>query len=370
MSQRSPQDHEREPTDSPEPVATPRRPRRRVDPAGDTLHTGSTLKRPLTDKDAPPSPPQTSEPPASKPPASEPTAPEPLPTQVFPSSGAHAATPQPTRPPAVLTEPLEDSFEDEASARAKARDRAVVGSPAVAVVMQVALAILAPITILIFILRVVASPLLLWFEYNRPGFPADQYGMDTEQRRSYGSYGLDYLFNLAPPSYLGDLTFANGNPLFTQEEVAHMADVKQVITVTMIAGIVMAVICIVLMILLSRMRKGAIARSLFAGAIWFTAALIILAVVALLGWEAFFAGFHQIFFADGTWTFYTTDTLIRLYPGQFWIDAAIWIAALTLVTMATIIICTAPTGRRRFRNEQAQRFMESQVVSEPKAHQP
>lgn len=266
--------------------------------------------------------------------------------------------------------PLQDSFEDEAAARAKARDRAVVGSPAVAVVLQVILAILAPIVILIAVIRLVASPLFLWFEYHRPGFPADQYGMDTEQRLTLGSYGLDYLFNLAPPAYLADLRFANGNPAFTQAEVGHMVDVKQVMFGTMIGGIIAAIICLVIIILLYRMRKGAIARSLFAGAVWFTAAVLILGVVAALGWEAFFAGFHQIFFADGTWTFSTTDTLIRLYPGQFWIDAASWIAGITLVTMVVIMILTAPTGRRRYRNEQSQRFMESQVTGEAKANQP
>src|SRR5699024_9921996 len=125
-----------------------------------------------------------------------------------------------------------------------------------------------------------------------------------------------------------------------------------------------AVICLVLIIMLYRMRKGAIARSLFAGAVWFTVAMIVLAVVAAFGWQAFFAGFHQLFFADGTWTFSMTDTLIRLYPGQFWIDAAAGVGGLTLVVMVVIMICTAPTGRRRYRNEQAQRFMESQVMGE------
>ena len=215
---------------------------------------------------------------------------------------------------------------------------------------------------LIAVIRVVASPVFLWLEYHRPGFPEDQYGMDTEQRMTLGSYGLDYLFNLAPAAYLADLRFPNGNPVFTDAEVGHMVDVKQVMLATMLGGLIAAIICVVIIVVLYRMRKGAIARSLFAGAVWFTAAMIILGIVAALGWEAFFAGFHQIFFADGTWTFYTTDTLIRLYPGQFWVDAAVWIAVVTLVIMVITMIVTAPTGRRRYRNAQAQRFMESQVV--------
>lgn len=369
MSERSSEHDEQDAVDQPIPATrprtSPRRARRRIDPAGDTLHTASDLPRQPKPTEEPPA--ETSGPPKNPPP--EPPA-EPLDdtqqTKALP--GSHAA---PRRQATLITEPLPDSFEDDASARAKARDRAVVGSPVAAAIMQVVLAVLAPLVILVGVIRLIASPAFLWFEYHRPGFADDQFGMDTEQRMTYGSYGLDYLFNFAPMSYLSDLTFANGNAVFTEAEVSHMADVKQVMLITNIAGLVAAVVCVVLMILLYRMRKGAIARSLFAGAVWFTVAMIVLAVVAAFGWEAFFAGFHQIFFGDGTWTFSTTDTLIRLYPGQFWIDAAAWIAGLTLAIMITIMVCTAPTGRRRHRNEQAQRFMESQVVVErPAPDQP
>ncbi|HJF13745.1 MAG TPA: TIGR01906 family membrane protein [Enteractinococcus helveticum] len=318
-----------------EPIATPRRKRRRVDPDGDALQTTAAhqIQEPAT-RSTPPPPP------------------------IAATAGSHAAS----RDDAMATELLEDSFEDAAAARAKARDRAAVGSPTLARILQVVLAILAPMVILIAMIRLVASPVFLWFEYHRPGFPADQFGLETEDRLTLGSYGLDYLFNFAPPAYLGDLRFANGNPVFTEAEVGHMADVKQVMLVTMIAGLVAAVVCVVVMIMLYRMRKGAIARSLFAGAVWLTVVMIVLAVVAAFGWEAFFAGFHQMFFADGTWTFATSDSLIRLYPGQFWVDAAAWVAGLTLVTMIIIAVCTAPTARRRYHRERAQQFLESQVT--------
>src|SRR5699024_11977036 len=95
------------------------------------------------------------------------------------------------------------------------RDRNVTGVQTCALPILV-LAILAPLVVLIGIIRLVASPAFLWLEYHRPGFPADPFGMSTEQRLNYGSYGLDYLFNLAPQSYLAELTFADGNPVFTQ----------------------------------------------------------------------------------------------------------------------------------------------------------
>lgn len=337
-------------SDAPEeqitPVVAARGRRRRVDPAGERLQTsGVPQPKPAVSVDG----------------SSEPAT-TPLETPITPAFSVPAT--------AQVTEPLEDSFVDEAAARARARERAVVGSPTLARVLQVVLAVLAPVVILIGMLRLVASPLFLWFEYRRPGFPADAYGMELEQRMTLGSYGLDYLFNFAPPAYLGDLVFPNGNAVFAQGEVAHMIDVKQVMGATMLGGVIAAVVCVVAMVLLFRMSKGAIARGLFAGAVWFTVLVVVLAVVALFGWEAFFTGFHQIFFADGTWTFAASDSLIRLYPGQFWIDAAAWVAGLTLVCMVVIMLVTAPTGRRRYRRAQAQRFMESQVTGRASAAQP
>ncbi|MGM7669425.1 TIGR01906 family membrane protein [Microbacterium sp. A93] len=234
----------------------------------------------------------------------------------------------------------------DAEARALARDEALEGPSAGPKVMQVLLAVFFPIVVLIAAVRAVASPVFLWIEYHRPGFPADELGFTTEDRLTYGSAGMDYLFNAAPVRYLSDLQH-QGNQLFTDTEVSHMADVKLVMLITMAVGVLLALVCIVFMVALARTAKGGIRRSLFAGSLWMLVVLIAVAVLAVLGWETFFAGFHSLFFADGTWTFQATDALIRLYPNQFWMDAGIGIAALTLVTLIVTLVCTWPTRRRR-----------------------
>lgn len=242
----------------------------------------------------------------------------------------------------------------EAEARATARDDALDAPRTVSRVLQVLLAIFAPLVLLIAVVRAVASPVFLWLEYRRPGFPADDFGFSTGDRTTYGSYGLDYLFNLASPQYLEGLTTSDGSALFTASEVSHMYDVKMVILIAMLVGLVLGIACIVFMIVLARTHKGAIRRALFAGSIWLLIAMIVVAVLAVLGWGAFFAGFHSLFFADGTWTFFASDTLIRLYPNQFWIDAGIVIAALTLITAVITLVLTWPTRRRREDSRQAQ----------------
>ncbi|WP_054822041.1 DUF1461 domain-containing protein [Arthrobacter sp. JCM 19049] len=72
-----------------------------------------------------------------------------------------------------------------------------------------------------------------------------------------------------------------------------------------------------------------------------------LVVAAVIGWQGFFTKFHELFFSEGSWTFYVTDTLIRLYPQQFWIDSAISLAVLLLLVVIIVLITCWPTGRRR-----------------------
>jgi integral membrane protein (TIGR01906 family) len=254
----------------------------------------------------------------------------------------------------TAVEPEENRRElRDAEARAAARDEALKGSPTGPRVMQVLLAVFFPVVVLIAAVRVVASPVFLWIEYHRPGFPDDQYGFTTDDRLTYGSAGMDYLFNAAPPRYLGDLQH-QGAALFTGTEVSHMADVKLVMLITMGVGLVLGLLCLLFMVALSRAAKGGIRRALFAGSLWMLVVLIVLGVLAVLGWQQFFAAFHGLFFADGTWTFLASDALIRLYPNQFWIDAGLAVGVLVLVTLVVTLVFTWPTRRRRYDSRLAQ----------------
>ena len=76
--------------------------------------------------------------------------------------------------------------------------------------MQVLLAVCYPVILLVLAVRAVTSPLFLWVEYNRPGFPGDGYGFSTDDRMTYGSYAVDYLSNWSGPRYLGELVNRSG----------------------------------------------------------------------------------------------------------------------------------------------------------------
>ena len=242
---------------------------------------------------------------------------------------------------------------EEAERRAKEREKAAAGKPVLARVLQVMVAVFFPVVVLAAAIRAVATPLFLWAEYNRPGFPDDTYGFSADDRMTYGSYAVDYLTNLSGARYLGDLVGDGGQPLYLASEVSHMADVKTVLTAAFVTAGVMAVLGLLALLYLRRRSPGGIRRSLFAGAVVTLGLMAVLVVLAVLGWEQFFTQVHTLFFANGNWTFRLDDTLIRLFPAQFWMDAGIVIAALVLLTCAVVIACCWPTKTRRERVRQA-----------------
>lgn len=211
---------------------------------------------------------------------------------------------------------------------------------------QVLLAVLAPLVLLLGAVRLVATPLFLWLEYHRPGFPADPYGFSTADRMTYGSAGLDYLHNLAGPRYLSELTF-QGKPLLSEAAVSHMTDVKTVMWIATAVLVLLGLACLLLALYLRRTSPGGVRRALFAGALGLLVVIVVLAAMAATGWQGFFAGFHSLFFAEGTWTFSVSDPLIRLYPAQFWVDAAVAVAVLALIGIIAALVAGAPTRRRR-----------------------
>ncbi|MBF0807021.1 TIGR01906 family membrane protein [Rothia nasimurium] len=194
--------------------------------------------------------------------------------------------------------------------------------------------------------RAVASPAFLWLEYHRTGFPTDSYGFDTQERLRLGSYGLDYILNFAPHTYLADIT-TGSKAAFLASEVEHMTDVKRVMLISMTFAILMLVLALLSARTLRLRTPGVLRSSLFTGA-WLTLALLIgLGVAGAIGWETFFTAFHEVFFPQGNWQFRMSDTLIRLYPPQFWVDAAATASALTLLITVAVLAMTWPTRYRK-----------------------
>lgn len=222
-----------------------------------------------------------------------------------------------------------------------------------------------PIVLTMLAVRLVMTPAFMQFEYTRPGFPADLFGFTTEERLQYGPFLTEYLLNDETVLFLADLRLPRDRVppdvciiaaeddtlchMFNERELRHMVDVKVVARASLRVGWISALVMTagaVFLFLNDRKRfwQG------FLGGGGLTLTLIVTIIAgALLAWDTFFTGFHTIFFEGDTWLFRYSDTLIRLFPEQFWFDAAVVIGAcVTLVAFLMVIVAGFQLFARQF----------------------
>ena len=186
--------------------------------------------------------------------------------------------------------------------------------------------ILVPVVLLFLGIRLLASEFFLELEYNRASFPADTYGFTTKERLEYATYCIDYLTSEADIDLLSELRFEDGEPVFNGRELSHMEDVKKVFqpAVNLGFGLTLVFFGFLLMAQRRSWRVMMIAGIRRGG--WLAFGLVvILGLLATAGFMQFFTQFHAIFFEGDTWIFPYSDTLIRLFPMQFWQDAILFL---------------------------------------------
>lgn len=210
---------------------------------------------------------------------------------------------------------------------------------------QLYLVVIFPVLLVLISVRILMTPGFLEFEYNREGFPEDVYGLTREQRLYYGPFAVEYLLNSADISYLGDLEFPDGSALFNARELRHMRDVKLITQVAFAFALVAGVLALAAAFYIRRHSRERLRRSLLSGALLTLGIVAAIIIVALVNWDFFFTGFHTLFFEGGTWYFLYSDTLIRLFPEQFWFDAALVIGAITVAGALTTLLAAWLAGR-------------------------
>ena len=191
--------------------------------------------------------------------------------------------------------------------------------------------LLTPILLLGLALRLMLAPWFLHVEYRMPYFPADEYGFTTADRLHWAPFALDYLINDAPASYLADLKFDDGTPLYNERELSHMEDVQRVVQWALRTWL----ICVAVLALLgvSAWRAGwtrDYLSGLRRGGFLMLGLLAASGLFAAIDFWRFFTWFHSLFFKGDSWLFAYSDTLIRLFPLQFWQDVFIWVAAIVV----------------------------------------
>jgi integral membrane protein (TIGR01906 family) len=198
--------------------------------------------------------------------------------------------------------------------------------------------------------RVLATGTFVRAELGRDGFPPDRYGLTNDQRKELALLGLRSIQPGSEGVVLLELArLPNGSPAFGLRELTHMRDVRQLFGIALRGQLIALVLIGALALGLARTRfRAVVPLGLLAGAVA-TLAIAVLAVpLILLGFDGFFTRFHEVFFSGDSWQFNNADTLIRIYPEQFWQDVS-RLAAGIAVAQALVLVSLAWWWRRAAR---------------------
>lgn len=208
-------------------------------------------------------------------------------------------------------------------------------------------AILIPFILIMTAIRILLTPLFLDVEYQRPGFPPDSYGFTTADRLKWGNISREYLLNNSDITFLSSQKLSANTPLYNERELSHMVDVKVLVQKMIVAWYILIGLLIILGLISWRIKGLAAYWLALSRGGWITIGVIVAILLGVfIGFDAIFTGFHRIFFQGNTWIFYYSDTLIRLFPLQFWQDAFILVGLLSALGAILFILGGARLSRK------------------------
>ncbi len=226
--------------------------------------------------------------------------------------------------------------------------------------VEVLIAVALPIVFLAVSLRAVTGHWLVRWEYGKADFPPDPYGLTTEERVRLADACVDYLTTGAGIDRLADLRLPDGRPAFNDRELAHMVDVKRVLGGILWAGLIAGLVVVggTAALAARPTTRPRASAGLLSGSLLTLVLLLGIGGLMLTQWNVFFTGFHELLFPPGTWTFPTSDTLIRLFPERFWMDVG-----MVVVGSITIQAVTVGLGAFLWQRAAALRAKEPEVPS-------
>lgn len=196
------------------------------------------------------------------------------------------------------------------------------------------------------------TPAFLRLQYARPDVPPSA-RFSAQERQAFAQAAAHYLVSTEGIDYLANLTGQDGSPLFNERELTHMVDVKVLLGQAIALDVVLALLFAACMgILLSQEETtDRTPRYLLAGSLVAPALAICALIVVPLQFQWFFVEFHHVFFEGETWLFPRTDTLIQLFPEQFWFNALqAWLLLIVAASIALAVGSYAWMRRVRTRS--------------------
>ena len=215
-------------------------------------------------------------------------------------------------------------------------------------VCQVLLVIMVPFVVLMTSVRILLTPLTVDIEYKLPNIPTDSYGFTLSERTTYAKSALRYLTNSQGISFLGDQTFSNDQPLYNGRELSHMQDVKNLVQKTIVGWYITGGLIILAgsaAWLTKKWKEYWIALRDGGWATLFLILAILLGVTINFDW--LFTAFHHLFFTGDSWLFFYSDTLIRLFPMEFWMNLFIALGFFSILFSIILIWVGSRANKRK-----------------------
>ncbi|HET9905975.1 MAG TPA: TIGR01906 family membrane protein [Anaerolineales bacterium] len=193
------------------------------------------------------------------------------------------------------------------------------------------LVLLIPILVVLGSARLLATDTYLALEYGKTSFPPDVYGFTSQQRFELASVNVHYVRAHLPDDALATQKL-DATLIYSPRELSHMADVQSVFQVIVSVWQVAFVLLLFLgLILWATGEHRQLAAAVQSGGLFTSAMILTIALLAIFAWQSWFSIFHLFFFQPGSWLFSYSDTLIRLFPVNFWFDATLTISVLSLM---------------------------------------
>jgi len=178
--------------------------------------------------------------------------------------------------------------------------------------------------------QLLATDPYLAFEYGKTSFPPDPFGYTQQERFDLASSNIHYLRAHLPSDALSKQTL-NGALVYNSREVLHMADVQAVFqSVLRVWHATFVLLLLMGLILWQQGERQTLASAIQSGGLLTSGIILTIALLALYAWQFWFNTFHLFFFKPGSWLFSYSDTLIRLFPVEFWFDATLTISVFSL----------------------------------------
>lgn len=140
---------------------------------------------------------------------------------------------------------------------------------------------------------------------------------------------------------------------FSSQAILHLADVKNLFRISSGLFNLSSVTCIVLILwLIIKKQQKILFNSLIVSSIATFVFTLLLGLGFLNAFDALFLKFHQIFFANNLWQFVEDDSLIKLFPQDFFIEFANRLA-INILASSAIIASVAHTIKLFFERSKA-----------------